>query len=141
MQTNPSNVSQRPSTSPHRRPIGITIITVVNFVLAAAIVFLLFLLNAELPRGIHWTEMLMVAISIVITLGITIGLWCLQEWARMTAIILYSISLGVGIILFLLDPPGQPLGLSVPAIIIWYLTRPNVRLYFDKHASFDVEKE
>jgi len=56
------------------------------------------------------------------------GLWTGKGWARMVALVIAIL----GIILSLI-PPFHFVGLVIDAIIIYYLTRPNVKKYFTKN--------
>jgi len=55
------------------------------------------------------------------------GLWTGKGWARMVALV-FAI---LGIIMDLI-PPFHIIGLVIEAVIVYYLTRPNVKQFFTK---------
>jgi uncharacterized membrane protein (DUF2068 family) len=66
-------------------------------------------------------------------LFLSIGLWRGRRWAWMTTIILQAIVLVLDLVL-LVTPGGATgiVGIILSAIIIYYLTRPHVKAYFQR---------
>ncbi len=134
-----------------QRPTGVTIIAVLFFIAGAlAILSGLYTLAMPIPY-VAWLPALtsyQVVIGIVTILvgGLDIavgwGLWTLQDWARITAIILLALSAignlfaGVGLLVGV-NIGGYPLSLPGPGIasllfagiaawLIWYLLKPEI---------------
>ena len=62
----------------------------------------------------------------LVSLLLAWGLWTGKGWARMTALVFAILSIIVSLISFHL------IGLVIDVIIIYYLTRPNVKQFFTK---------
>lgn len=116
-----------------RRPLGITIVCVLNFVVAALFVILVVL---ALANGSGNYELVLLALlPIVISVGLGIALWQMQPWARNTALVLYGVYALSGV-LNLFSRPGsigvnEILTIAIPAAIVAYLLQPDVRDAFD----------
>jgi len=62
----------------------------------------------------------------LVSLLLAWGLWTGKGWARMTALVFAILSIIVSLISFHL------IGLVIDVVIIYYLTRPNVKQFFTK---------
>ena len=109
-----------------RRPIGLTIIAVLNFI-GAVLYFVSFVFglfdNVEDGASFY-------IVPVQAALQILIGVWLLQlnRWGRILALVVYSLTVIVDIstAFFGLIQPGTFVNLVVAAIVIWYLLRPQV---------------
>lgn len=135
-----------------QRPTGVTIIAVLFFIAGAlAIIGGLYTLAMPIPWIPALTSyQIVVGIAAILIGGLEIaagwGLWTLQDWARITAIILVALSAisnlfaGVGLLMgvniggYILSLPGPGiaslLGAGVGAWLIWYLLKPDVAAAF-----------
>ena len=108
------------------RPIGLTIIAILNFIGAllyfTSFVFSLFDDVADGPA--------LYIVPVQAALQVLIGVWLLQlnRWGRILALVLYSLTVIVDVSsAFSGDiQPGTFVNLVVAAIVIWYLLRPQV---------------
>jgi len=128
------------------RPVGITILSIISFIIGGLSIllgigimtlsgFLIAMLRIP-PIGFLISSIVaIIGIGIIIIgiLGILVG-WGLlrgKNWARIISIIASIISFVIGI--FLLITPGYGFGILnilASTIIIYYLTRDHVREYF-----------
>jgi len=109
-----------------RRPIGLTIIAVLNFIGAVLyIVSFVFALFDNVPDNAA-----LYIVPVQAALQVLIGIWLLQlnRWGRILALVLYSLTVVLDISsAFSGDiQPGTFVNLVVAVIVIWYLLRPQV---------------
>ena len=125
-QTRIGGAPQADANAAPSRPVGLTIIAVLNFIGAVlymvSFVYALFKNvpdNAALYRG-----------PVQAALQVLIGVWLLQlnGWGRILALVLYSLTVVLDIsYAFSGDiQPGTFVNLVVAVIVIWYLLRPQV---------------
>lgn len=110
---------------PHR-PMGLTIIAVLNFIGAVLyMVSFVFELFDDAPD----TAALYI-VPVQAALQVLIGVWLLQlnRWGRILALVLYSLTvvLDISYAFSGLIQPGTFVNLVVAVIVIWYLLRPQV---------------
>jgi ribosomal protein L40E/type II secretory pathway pseudopilin PulG len=111
-----------PDLEPLRRPAGITVLAVLNGI-GAAIMLLFAVLVVTTARGDEAPLMIGIGIAYliagVLALAAAIGLWKLRPWGR---------SLQIGLSIFGLL--GFPVGTLVSALILYFLTRPEIKILF-----------
>jgi hypothetical protein len=69
-------------------------------------------------------------------LAVALGLWSLQSWARVAALIIAGFSLFDSVLAFI-QFPGTGLGFGMailPVVILWYLNRSEVKAAFGEYA-------
>ncbi|MFL5674907.1 MAG: hypothetical protein ACJ779_07870 [Chloroflexota bacterium] len=69
----------------------------------------------------------------IIWLAAALGLWSLQPWARFFAMFIAGLALFEAVLAFF-QFPGSGIGFGMaimPALILWYLSTPQVRAEFD----------
>lgn len=135
MESNPYNYSPSRSYVSSDRPIGVTIIVILNF-LGIGILSILLLLAWFIPgarQEVHVLLQFLLVGVIGVSLVISVGLWRLREWSRQLSVFLYGLSLFIDIISsFATTLTGDDLvSFAISVGIIFYLTRPNVREHFD----------
>src|SRR5262249_10410554 len=97
--------------NPHKRPIAITIICIIGFIGAAVTVPLIF---SETTRGIASWYPALLAVSAVIGLACTVGLWMMRKWA----VYAYTAFAAVNQVILLTTGLWNPIALIIPAIVI-----------------------
>lgn len=109
-----------------RRPIGVTVIAVVNFIGAA--LFLLVFVSALFQGREGDFSLYIVPFQIAFTILVGVGLLQLKPWGRIIALIGYGLNIILDFIsLFSAQiTPGTFINLVIAAIVIWYLIRPQV---------------
>ncbi|MEP6774403.1 MAG: hypothetical protein ABJA50_02310 [Chloroflexota bacterium] len=109
-----------------RRPVGLTIIAVLNFI-GAVLYFASFLFSLfdDVPDSAA-----LYIVPVQAALQVLIGVWLLQlnRWGRILALVLYTLTviLDVSYAFSGLIQPGTFVNLVVAVIVIWYLLRPQV---------------
>ena len=115
---------------------GITIISILNFVLAALFVVVIVLSLTSVSS--RETTLVWVAIlPVVISLGLGYALWRMMPWARNTAILLYLVY-AASAVLNLFSREITLAGIAsivIPAAIVAYLLLPSVRDAFEQKQS------
>jgi hypothetical protein len=125
-QTQIGGPRQPDATTAPPRPIGLTIIAVLNFIGAilylASFFFSLFDDVADGPA--------LYIVPVQAALQVLIGVWLLQlnRWGRILALVLYSLTVLADVSSAFSGDilPGTFVNLVVAAIVIWYLLRPQV---------------
>jgi hypothetical protein len=116
------------------RPTGVTIIAVLSFLSAALYAVALLLLfgsgDADESGGVIFTSLIQMAVGIIIG----VGLWRLSLWAYYLAVAGYVLNIAFTLLSSLSTPiTGSTLiGLIIPVIALFYLTRPEVRGAFPR---------
>jgi hypothetical protein len=115
------------------RPLGVTVISILNFVIAALFVVVIVLsLTSATSRE---TTLVWVAIlPVIISLGLGFALWRMMPWARNTAIVLYLVYAASGL-LNLFSREITLAGIAsvvIPAAIVAYLLQPRVGRAFEQ---------
>ncbi len=109
-----------------RRPIGLTIIAVLNFI-GAVLYFASFLFS--LFDDVADSAALYI-VPVQAALQVLIGVWLLQlnRWGRILALVLYTLTviLDISYAFSGIIQPGTFVNLVVAIIVIWYLLRPQV---------------
>jgi hypothetical protein len=126
----------RPDRSPEPyRPLGITIVCMINFVVAG--LFLL-LIVMSLTTGTGDKSIAFLAIvPALMSAGLGIALWQMLPWARNTALVVYGVY-ALSAMLNLFRPNVSPtdiLSLIVPGAIAAYLLHPSVQAAFDRNVK------
>jgi uncharacterized membrane protein HdeD (DUF308 family) len=110
--------------SQRNRPLGVTIIAIL-------------LAIAGIISFVSGLVLLIILIGIVfLALGIAYfvmayGLWKGRSWAWTISLILSGIGIVMGIVYIIQDPLGGGIiNLIINGVIIYYLTRPNVKAFF-----------
>ncbi len=118
---------------PKSRPLGITIICLINFVVAG---LLLLLIVTALTAGTGDKSIAVVALlPVLISVGLGIALWQMLPWARNTALVLYGVY-ALSALVNAFKPnvgPTDILSVIVPAGIAAYLLQPSVQAAFDRN--------
>jgi hypothetical protein len=129
-QTRIGGTPQADANVAQRRPIGLTIIAVLNLI-GAVLYFASFLssLFDDVPDNAA-----LYIVPVQAALQVLIGVWLLQlnRWGRILALVLYSLTVVLDISsAFSGDiQPGTFVNLVVAVIVIWYLLRPQVAEVF-----------
>jgi len=125
--------AQPDDTSP-QRPLAVTIIVGVNFGLATffIIVFVLNLLASVYRNTEISLDVWLLPVNAIINVVIGIGLWKLRNWARVTAIVLYSIGLVLELCLYVYWETSIPTLVQVVSAVIFIavLRRRDVEVAF-----------
>jgi len=117
------------------RPTGVTILAILEaiagvYYLATGISVSIYRTLVRLAFGIASIDsgFLGAALIIVglISLFLAWGLWAGQRWARMTALVFAILNLIVSLV------SRNLIGFVIEIIIVYYLTRPNVKQFFTK---------
>ena len=126
----------RPARPPEPyRPLGITIICMINFVVAG--LFLLLIVMA-LTTGTGDKSIAFLAIvPALMAAGLGIALWQMLPWSRNTALVVYGVY-ALSAMLNLFKPNVSVtdiLSLIVPGAIAAYLLQPSVQAAFDRNVK------
>lgn len=117
------------------RPLGITVLCIVNFVVAGLllVVIVLALLGVSGDKNIAFVALL----PAVISLGLGFALWQMLPWARNTALVLYGVfALSAFANIFKPDVSfTDVLSIIVPGAIVAYLIQPKVQAAFDRNLN------
>jgi hypothetical protein len=125
-QTRIGGTPQADANAVPRRPIGLTIIAVLNFI--GAVLYMVSFVFALFDAVADSAALYIVPVQAA--LQVLIGIWLLQlnRWGRILALVLYSLTVVIdvsgafsGVI-----QPGTFVNLVVAVIVIWYLLRPQV---------------
>jgi hypothetical protein len=73
-----------------KRPLGVTVIAIANLVAALVWLASKTLLSAQPPQD---DLLILLTVIVLFSVGLSLALWKLQNWARWTAIALYILSL------------------------------------------------
>jgi hypothetical protein len=116
-----------------RRPVGITVIALFNYVVAALFLVLLVLYfsgASDRDLALVWVAIL----PMVISLGLGFALWRMMPWARHTAIVLYLVYAASALLnLFSREISlAGVAGVLIPAAIVVYLLQPSVGKAFEQ---------
>ena len=116
------------------RPIGVTILVVLQFLAIGILTILLLAVWAdpEVRQAVPVWEQLFFVGTILLAVVMAVGLWYLREWSRLLTVFLFGLALCIDIIsIFATTLTGSDLiSLAIQGAIIFYLTRPNVRECF-----------
>ena len=122
-----------PDLQPLTRPSGITVLAVLN-ALGAALMIPIALLVLATARGEEAAVMIGVGILYLVagalSLAAAVGLWKLRPWGR---------SLQIGLSVFGLL--GFPIGTVISALILYYLTRPVIKILFSGRQPSELSNE
>jgi hypothetical protein len=125
-QTRLGGAPQADTNAAPRRPIGLTIIAVLNFI--GAILYLVSFVFALFDDVADSAALYIVPVQAA--LQVLIGVWLLQlnRWGRILALVLYTLTviLDVSYAFSGIIQPGTFVNLVVAVIVIWYLLRPQV---------------
>jgi uncharacterized membrane protein (DUF2068 family) len=115
-----------------KRPYGVSIIVVLNFVVAALLVFFVFLAagNPDLLQG--GLPLVLGVAEAVVAVVVGIGLWRMARWAYVLAIGLYSLLTILALYSAFTSPftASSLLSVVIPVAIVIYLLLPDVRAAF-----------
>jgi hypothetical protein len=125
-QTRISGTPQADANAAPRRPVGLTVIAVLNFI--GAVLYMVSFVFALFDNVADGAALYIVPVQAA--LQVLIGVWLLQlnRWGRILALVLYSLTVVLDISsAFSGDiQPGTFVNLVVAVIVIWYLLRPQV---------------
>jgi hypothetical protein len=117
-----------------RRPLAVTIIAGVNFGLAAfyIIVFMLNLLASIYRNSEISLDVWLLPVDAIINVIIGTGLWMLRNWARVTAIVLYSVGFVLDLCIYVYGESGISTLVQVVSSVIFIavLLRRDVEVAF-----------
>jgi len=119
-----------------KRPLGVSILSIINMI-GSAIVFLAVIGGGSAlgdPDAAVAYGAIMGLFG-VFSLTVAIGLWKLRNWARIAAVVLYSLSAVIGLIELSQGVPTGFKQMLVAGSIATYLCRARVREAFKKHAN------
>lgn len=115
------------------RPVGVTVICVINFAVAALLVVLIVM---SLFGGPGDKSIAIAAIlPAIISLGLGFALWQMLPWARNTALVLYGVY-ALSAIFNAFKPSVSAvdiLSIIVPGAIVVYLLQPKVQAAFERN--------
>ncbi|HMH06241.1 MAG TPA: hypothetical protein VK579_06120 [Terriglobales bacterium] len=117
-----------------KRPIGVTVIAVLNILGGFALAVNEMLVSPERPQG---RSLGILIVVVLLGVGISVALLKLQNWARWVAIVFYALSL-IAIPVRVIRAPGiaDAVTASVPGLYllwaVWYLFRPLVKAAFGR---------
>jgi len=132
--------------TPRVRPIGITVLVILQSIVAALLVigglllavagpFVHQLIPRPLPGIITGALISFFGIVLLIIgiVGLVVawGLWTGQGWAWTVALVLAVIS----IVIDLFRLPGSILGIAINGLIVYYLWQPHVKAFYGKEAA------
>lgn len=124
------------------KPLGLILIIIYS-AMAALMSFFgggLVLIASAIPGIPLWVPAFgLISILVAVFLMAAVyGLWTLQEWGFRFALIIYCISIPLGVVAIFPLLPGaqfsigntlfQLLGVGIDVFVLWYLTGPNVAL-------------
>jgi hypothetical protein len=115
-----------------KRPVGVTVIAVLNILGGFALTVNEMLLSPERPQG---RSLGILIVVVLLGVGIGVALLKLQNWARWGAIVFYGLSL-IAIPVRVIRAPGiaDAMTALVPGLYllwaVWYLFRPHVQAAF-----------
>ncbi len=121
---------------PVQRPLGITILAILNFVLATLFLALIALTLANSADG-SYTLACLAILPVAISTGLGVALWRMLPWARNTAIVLYVVYAFSALLNIFSRPVtiSDIAGILIPAVIVAYLLQPSVREAFERNAN------
>jgi LPXTG-motif cell wall-anchored protein len=113
-----------------RRPLGVTILVVVEFLSAALITLALVAEGSlEMPLVSTDEESTLAAVAAGISLALAIGLWFLRRWAWTGVMLWHGVVLATGLLAYLRgEEPYAELAVSV--LVILYLNQTDVQSAF-----------
>jgi len=120
------------------RPTGVTIVAILEWITGALAILgslgMILLSSALGAFGGMMIVMGIVTLAIgLATIVVGWGLWTLKKWAWNVAVILGALGILMGLGGVILSPQSlgsQLLGLIINAVILYYLTRPNIKAVF-----------
>ncbi len=68
----------------------------------------------------------------LVTLGVGIGMWTGKGWALTLGRVFSGIGVLIGLFLVLSGDTGSVIGLLISLLVLYYLTRPEVKAFFAK---------
>jgi hypothetical protein len=132
--------------TPRVRPVGITVLVILESIVAALLVIGGLLLAVAgpfvrelMPRPIPvlftgaFVSFFGIVLLLIGTVGLAVawGLWTGQGWAWTIALVLAVIS----IIIDLFQLPGSILGIVINGFIVYYLWQPHVKAFYGKETT------
>ncbi len=134
-----------------RRPTGVAIMAVLEgvvglFWLSGGLLALLMLVGAN-PYGVAGFAglgILSFAIGLLgtvllllglVSLGVGIGMWTGKGWALTFGRVFSGVGVLIGLFLVLFGDTGSVVGLLINLLVLYYLTRPEVKAFFGKGAQ------
>ena len=131
-----------PMAAPTTRPVGVSIIAVLNWIIGGLLVIgsllLLFVGNAfggfdNVFGGAVIVIMLILLALAGLIIWVGVGLWRMRPWAHITAIVLYSLNIASNLIGLLGDgrlTSSDLVGLLIAVAAVGYLVLPTTRAAF-----------
>lgn len=124
------------------KPLGLILIIIYSAMSALLLFFSggLALIASALPGITFWVPILGITsvVTAVFLLATVYGLWTLQDWGFKLALIIYIISIPLGVVaIFPILPDSQfsmfnalfqILGIGIDVLVLWYLTGPVIGL-------------
>ena len=118
-----------------QRPLGITMIAVLNFVVACLLLVVVVLSVVNASSG-DYSLACVALLPMMIGIGLGISLWRMLPWARNTAILVYAFYALSALVNILSRPitVADIASIVIPAAIVLYLIQPSVRDAFESNA-------
>ncbi len=110
------------------RPTGVTIIAILQFIGGAFSI----LAGVLAAVSFHPIQAVIAIVLGIIALILGVGMWTLQSWAWTGTLIIQGINIINTVINLLRGDTSSIVGLIIAAIIVYYLTRPEVKEAFGK---------
>ncbi|HST06164.1 MAG TPA: hypothetical protein VLQ48_15730 [Chloroflexia bacterium] len=121
----------RPTYAVPNRPMGVTVIAVLNFI-GAGLLFLLFIfaLTKSADAGL---SLYLLPFQVAFAIVVGVGLLQLKPWGRIIALVGYGLNVALDVIsLFSAEVTTSTfINFVIAAIFVWYLLRPNVAEAFN----------
>lgn len=120
---------------PRRRPLGVTIIVVMELITTALLVVAFaFGGTVTLPLISTDNQPIVAAIAAAISLSLAIGLWFLQKWAWTGVMLYQGVALASGLLGFVRgEEPFTQLAIGV--LIVFYLNQSEVQAAFRRQPT------
>jgi hypothetical protein len=128
-----------------KRPVGVTVIAVLNTCGAAGLTLREGLFPAQRPHGAYLGFLV---ILMLFSIGLTVGLLKLRNWARSITILFYWLNLFSSVTAVVAGLAGNGIGIVVVGLlrglyagwVLWYLSNPGVTAAFRLRESLEWRK-
>lgn len=123
--------TERAQPAQRSRPVGISVLAVLNVIGAVVVGVAALAVGSEVgDPAAAGAAGAVLGLAAVLSLVVAVGLWKLRNWARITALVLYSLSVVSGLASLILGDPSGVFQMLVAGGIVTYLCRARVREAF-----------